>query len=279
VPDAGHVPDELHVSRVLPLQVFSVVGVQTALHSPLVTAPLTQAPWLLQVWGVVLDPTHPVAPGVQTPTQALVTQAWLVHGTGEPHEPAVLHVCRPLPEQLVFPGTQDPEHAPPLHTYVHAVPVVGNFPVESQVTGMFPLQVLSTPGTQTAPHWPGVMEPLTHAPWLLHVCGVVTEHWVAPGEQLPVQAPLTHAWFVHACAAPHTPLESQVCTPLPAEAHFVAPGAQLPVQVPPEHAWFVHACAAPQVPVESQVCTPLLVEEHFTAPGEHTPVQAPFAHA
>jgi len=144
---------------------------------------------------------------------------------------------------------------------------------------MFPLQVLSTAGTQTAPHCPGVMEPLTQAPWLLHVCGVVPEHWVAPGEQLPVQSPLTHAWFVHACAAPHAPVESQVCTPLPVEAHFTAPGVQPPVQAPPTHAWFVHACALAQVPVESQVCTPLLVAEHFTAPGEHAPTQAPFAQA
>jgi len=72
VPDVGHVPDELQVSKVLPLQLFSVVGVQTALHTPLVTVPLTQAPWALQVWGVVVVPTHPVEPGAQTPTQALL---------------------------------------------------------------------------------------------------------------------------------------------------------------------------------------------------------------
>ena len=112
------------------------------------------------------------------------------------------------------------------------MPVVGYFPVESQVTGMFPLQVLSTPGTQTAPHCPVVMEPLTQAPWLLHVCGVVPEHWVALGEQLPVQAPLTHAWFVHACAVPHVPVESQVCTPLFVEEHFTPPGEHTPVQAP-----------------------------------------------
>ena len=144
---------------------------------------------------------------------------------------------------------------------------------------MFPLQFLSTPGTQTAPHWPGVMEPLVQAPALLQVCGVVTEHWVAPGVQLPVQVPLTHAWFVQGCAVPHAPLASQVCTPLPVEAHFVLPGTHTPVQTPVTHAWFVHACAAPQVPVESQVCTPLLVVEHLAADGEHTPVQAPAAHA
>jgi hypothetical protein len=115
VPDVGHVPDELQVSKVFPLQLFSVVGVQTALHSPLVTVPFTQVPWALQVWGVV--PEHPVELGAQTPTQALFQQALLPQSTGEPHEPVALQVCRPLPEQLVLPGTQDPEHAPPLHTY------------------------------------------------------------------------------------------------------------------------------------------------------------------
>ena len=117
MPDVGQVPDELQVSKVLLLHIFSLFGVQTALQSPLVTEPLTHAPELLQFWGVVLVPTHPVAPGVQTPTQALVTQAWLLHGTGLPHAPATLHVCRPLPEQVVLPGTQDPAHAPPVHTY------------------------------------------------------------------------------------------------------------------------------------------------------------------
>ncbi len=72
VPDVGHVPDELQVSRVVPLQVFSVVGVQTAPQRPLVTAPVTQVPWALHVCGVVVDPTHPVEPGAQTPTQALL---------------------------------------------------------------------------------------------------------------------------------------------------------------------------------------------------------------
>lgn len=203
----------------------------------------------------------------------------LPQSTALPQAPAALQVCRPLPEHLTSPGEQVPPHAPPLQTYVHGVPVVGNFPVESQVTGMFPVQVLSTPGRQTAPHCPGVMEPLTQAPWLLHVCGVVPEHWVSPGEQLPTQAPFTQAWSVHACAPPHAPVELQVCTPLPVEAHFVAPGAQSPVQAPLTHAWFVQGDGVPQVPLELQVSTPLLVEEHLTAAGEHSPVQAPLTQA
>jgi len=98
-----------------------------------------------------------------------------------------------------------PPHAPPLHTYLQSVPDVGNFPVESQVTGALPAQVLSTPGLQTAPHCPGVMLPLFHVPVTLHVCGVVPEQFVVFGAQTPVQAPLTHALFVQDAAVPHVP--------------------------------------------------------------------------
>jgi hypothetical protein len=251
--------------------------VQAAPHCPPVTVPALHVPVELQVCFAV--PEHWVVPGTQVPIQPLVEHAEFWQGTGVPQDPEALHVWRLLPEQLRLFGVQLPVHSPPLQTYLQAVPVVGNFPVESQVTGMFPLQVLSTPGIQTAPHCPGVMDPLVQVPWLLHVCGVVPEHWVAPGVQVPEQAPFTHAWFVHGRAVPQAPLASQFCTALPAEAHFVAPGAHVPEHTPLTHVWLVQACEVPHVPAESQVCTPLPVAAHFTAPGEHTPVQAPLAQA
>jgi hypothetical protein len=81
-------------------------------------------------------------------------------------------------------------------------------------------------------------------------------HCVAPGVQDPVQAPLTHAWFVHGVAAPHAPVMSQVCVAALPE-HCFAPGAQTPWQAPLTHAWLVQAIAVLQLPVASHVCTPL----------------------
>jgi hypothetical protein len=114
VPDVGHVPDELQVSKVLPLQLFSVVGVQTALHSPLVTVPLTHVPWALQVWAVVDDPTHPVELGAQTPVQAPPTHAWFVHACAAPQVPVESQVCTPLlvVEHFTALGEHTPVQAP-----------------------------------------------------------------------------------------------------------------------------------------------------------------------
>jgi hypothetical protein len=63
---------------------------------------------------------------------------------------------------------------------------------------------------------------------------------------MPEQLPLTHAWPVHATAAPYWPLALQVCTPL--LTHWVAPGTQRPVHAPPTHAEDTHAVTVPQVP-------------------------------
>jgi hypothetical protein len=49
-----------------------------------------------------------------------------------------------------------------------------------------------------------------------------------------VQAPLTHAWFVHAAGIPQLPDELHVCTPLP--EHCVEFGEHDPVQTPDTHA-------------------------------------------
>jgi hypothetical protein len=56
----------------------------------------------------------------------------------------------------LVPGAHVPEHAPPLHTFMQAVPFCQT-PIESQVCGTRPL------------------------------------HCFAPGEQTPVHAPETHA--------------------------------------------------------------------------------------
>ena len=52
-------------------------------------------------------------------------------------------------------------------------------------------------------------------PPALHVCTPLPEHCNAPGEHVPLHAPLTHAKVVQATAPPHVPLEVHVCTPLP----------------------------------------------------------------
>jgi hypothetical protein len=45
------------------------------------------------------------------------------------------------------------------------------------------------------------------APPLPHVWTLLPEHCTAPGVQVPVQTPLTHAELVQAVAAPHWPLD------------------------------------------------------------------------
>jgi hypothetical protein len=59
-------------------------------------------------------PEHRVAPGVQTPVQALPTQAWPEQGVAAPHWPVALHVSvAALPEHCTAPGTHTPWHEPP----------------------------------------------------------------------------------------------------------------------------------------------------------------------
>jgi hypothetical protein len=199
---APHAPVESHVCFAVP-EHWVAPGVQAAPHCPPVTTPAPHVPLELHVCFAV--PEHWVAPGTQVPIQPLVEQAAFWQGTGVPQDPEALHVWRLLPEQVMLFGTQDPEQAPPLHTYVHAVPDVGNFPVESHVTGALPTQVLSIFGVQTAPHCPAVTFPLFHVPVLLQVCGVVPEQFVVFGAQTPAHAPFTHAMFVQGAAVPHVP--------------------------------------------------------------------------
>jgi hypothetical protein len=64
--------------------------------------------------------------------------------------------CTVSPTHCFAPGLHVPEHAPPLHTLVQAVPS-------------------------------------THLPFGSQVSGTSFEHCLVPGEQTPLHAPLTHA--------------------------------------------------------------------------------------
>jgi hypothetical protein len=62
---------------------------------------------------------------------------------------------------------------------------------------------------------------------VLHVCCCVRPlHWVWPGAQFPVHAPIRHVRFTHAAAPPNVPSAWHVSTLLP--EHVVWPGAQTP---------------------------------------------------
>lgn len=154
-PVVGHLPVASQVRSVLSLQVLSVAGRQTAPHCPGVMVPFVQAPWLLQVWGMV--PEQLVAPGAQTPVQTPLTHAWLVQATGAPHVPEELHVCTPLPEHILLPAVQTPSHLPDTHV------------AEPQETAV------------------------PHAPLVSQVCTPPGEHCAVPGSHTPVQAPPTQA--------------------------------------------------------------------------------------
>ena len=75
-----------------------------------------------------------------------------------------------------------------------------------------------------------------HCPLELHVWTASPEHCVAPGAQIPVHAPETHADAVQVTGAPYCPLALHVSTPLP--EHVVPPGAHTPVQAPETQVWF-----------------------------------------
>jgi hypothetical protein len=79
------------------------------------------------------------------PWHAPPTHVWFVQVTGEPHAPALLQVCTPLPLHCVCPGAQTPRQTPPMHVWlVHAT---------------------ATP----------------HVPFAPQVCTPFPEHWTAPG--------------------------------------------------------------------------------------------------
>lgn len=89
--------------------------------------------------------------------------------TGVPHIPLLPHVWTAvLPEHCVAPGVQVPVQMPAEQT-----PVV-------QATGelQVPVELHVSTALVEPPSAPGA-------------------HWTDPGAHEPVQAPATHAWFVH----------------------------------------------------------------------------------
>ena len=75
--------------------------------------------------------------------------------------------------------------------------------------------------------------PLCHVPLASQVCGVSPLHWVAPGLQLPEQAPPLHT-LTQAAPLTHVPVASQVCGTRP--LHCLVPGVHTPVHAPDTHA-------------------------------------------
>jgi hypothetical protein len=85
-----------------------------------------------------------------------------------------------------------------------------------------------------------------HPPFASQTERLLPWHSVWLGAQMPLQAPLTHVWLVHASVGPHVPLGVHVCTPL-LTVHCAAPGAHAthaPFQqtgVAPAHVvWLCH---------------------------------------
>ena len=107
--------------------------------------------------------------------------------------------------------------------------------------------------------------PSCQLPLALQLCGVLARQVAWPGEQTPMQAPLTQVWLVQATAPPHVPPEVHDATPLPEQV--VCPGAHIPVHAPLMHVWLTHVAGSPQLPPDPQVSTPLLTQ--VVALGEH----------
>src|SRR5882672_9295980 len=100
------------------------------------------------------------------------------HGVPSWNFPSVPQLCGVLPLHCVELGTQDPVHAPPLHTNGHAGPL------------------------------------LVHCPLFPQVCGWVLEHCFAPGEQVP-HCPCPKHTPPHGAALSHWPAAPHVCGTLP----------------------------------------------------------------
>ena len=94
-----------------------------------------------------------------------------------------------------------------------------------------------------------------------------------PGVQLPVHAPLTQAWFVHAFGVPQVPSVPQLWTPLP--EHWTWLAAHDPLQTPATQVPLLpQAVALLHTPFGVHVWTALPVE-HCVPPGVHEPEQPP----
>jgi hypothetical protein len=124
-----------------------------------------------------------------------------------------------------------------------------------------------------------VQAPLAHAyvqdardvqaPLASQLCGVVPEHCVAPGAQVPEQVPDPVQTYGQVCVVVHWPEALQVCDAVPLQR--VAPAVQTPVHAPLAQAnWHAVDC---HWPLASQVSA--LVPVQRVEPGAHTPPQVP----
>jgi hypothetical protein len=90
-------------------------------------------------------------------------------------------------------------------------------------------------------------------PFDWHVAMALPEHVVCPGAQVPVHAPDTHVWLVHAVPATHPPVALHVSGWLEPE-QLVWPGAHTPWHAPLTQLWFVQALPATHAPLPLHVC-------------------------
>jgi hypothetical protein len=129
------------------------------------------------------------------------------------------------------------------------------------------------PGVQTAPHVPAVIEPVTHCPTLLQVCGVASlapTHWLDCGVQTAPHMPAVIE------PVTHCPRLLQVCgVASPAPMHCVEFGAHIPAHEPPEQRYGqgdpeTHCPEAPQdcgvVPVHCVCCGEQVPSQEATPP-------------
>src|SRR5271167_1470262 len=188
-----HCPLALHVSGNMSVWQADVPGTQTppqapgavsyAPPSPITHAlahavPTTHCPLALQVSGNV-SVWQADVPGTPTPPLWPVGPPSAVthvsgHDVAVSHCPFVPHVCTPLPEHCVEPGTHTPVQAPVAHANEHG-------------------------------------EGVPNCPLALQVSTPLPEHVVDPGAHTPLHPPPTQAAATHAVAVPHTPPEEQVC--------------------------------------------------------------------
>ncbi len=175
-------------------------------------------------------PAHRVLPAAQEPLQTPDTHVLATHAVGVPHMPPV-HVCTPLPEHCRLPLLQAPVQTPLTHVLLVQATAVPHCPVEVHVSTPLPEHWVE-PGahaTQAPLRQAGVSlghaEAVPHCPVAPQVCrSLASAHRVAPGPQVPVHVPSTHAMFAQVVGEPHSLPEVQTSALLP--EHCMVPGAQ-----------------------------------------------------
>ena len=258
-----------------PLQVYPHTPPRqtaVALTTPVVHAvAVPHWPFELHVCTSLLS-AHCDEPGLHTPEHCPLTQTYVHDATGL-HVPPE-HVCTPLPEHCVVPGVHDPAQLPELQTYRQASRCSARCPCCRRPRLL--AGGAGRAGARAARRAADVGhdEPLfCQVPLPSQVCGCWPVQRVAPGVQVPMHAPDTHAWLTQVPGELQVPVPEHVSTPL--LTHCTAPGVHDPVHAPETHAWLRQVVGLLQVPPFEQVSTPLLA--HCWAAGEHA-THAPLRH-